>query len=577
MIKTKNTKKVLSILMVCLLALTLFVPMGTAQGVELFDAELASHTLYETELYEAILQGYMFEPLTIGQGTVTRLGRPPARIPTPLRNQMLEIWVGSSSCLITGTWRSVWHAPVGHISPATIGGDLQGFTHMAVRFIALHPGFNSSHFIDGVRVNPISQPGALVSELYSANGAITPVGGIGAAVLNDVVFPIPALRFQYRLNLVRNNPASVVNLTADFAFTDSGSASAPVSTAAALQSAINNAPANLPTTIRIASNFNLGNTLVVPANRNITLESDGTAVRTLTQRTTGQRHFVVFGNLTLGNNVTLAGGLRGATHFSAFSEQYYIAGSRDISAVQELVETQDFIRGTDSFYNEVSNARSAVSEVAEFVEFYAVSEFGEIEQIAPFAAAVQAGGIEVAPGGTLTMNAGSVLEDNFWTFGGAVLLYGTGTAASTRATLNMNGGAIRFNIARNGGAVFMHTNSRMNMTSGTISMNDVFEDGGAVWVGSGSTASGQGFNMTGGSIVNNFASIDGGGIFTVDYTRGYGNIFTGQNTIFSGNLARGWVTPPPVANRPAHVRSASASVAGYVLNNLDIIYMGHLG
>ena len=353
-----------------------------------------------------------------------------------------------------------------------------------------------------------------------------------------------------------------------------------VTTAAALQNAINAAPANTPTTIRLASNFNLGNTLVVPANRNITLESDGAAVRTLTQRNTGQRHFVVFGNLTLGNNVTLAGGLTGATHFSAFSAQDDIAGSRDISAVQELIEMQDFIRGTDSFYNEVSSARSAVSEGVEFVEFYAVSEFagiGEIEQIAPFAAAVQAGGIEVAPGGVLTMNAGSVLENNFWTFGGAVLLYGTGTAASTRATLNMNGGTIRFNIAMNGGAVFMHTNSRMNMTSGTLSMNDVFEDGGAVWVGSGSTASGQGFNMTGGSIINNFASIDGGGIFTVDYTRGYGNIFTGQNTIFSGNLARGWVTPPPVANRPAHVRSASASVAGYVLNNLDIIYMGHLG
>jgi len=83
--------------------------------------------------------------------------------------------------------------------------------------------------------------------------------------------------------------------------------------------------------------------------------------------------------------------------------------------------------------------------------------------------------------------------------------------------------------------------------------------------------------MTGGSITNNFSIIDGAGIFTTNFATGYGNISTGASTFFSNNFARGWVTPPPVANRPAHIRSASVTIGGYVLNNTDIIYHGHLG
>jgi hypothetical protein len=155
-------------------------------------------------------------------------------------------------------------------------------------------------------------------------------------------------------------------------------------------------------------------------------------------------------------------------------------------------------------------------------------------------------------------------------------MQGTGTLVGTRAILNISGGTIRFNIANFGGAVDADGNSRINMTSGTISGNEVFGDGSAFWIGSGTTASGQGLNMTGGNILNNIALRDGA-IFTTELASGYRNIITGANTNFAGNFARGWWMPPPVANRPAHIRSATATIAGYILNNVDVVYHGHLG
>jgi len=340
----------------------------------------------------------------------------------------------------------------------------------------------------------------------------------------------------------------------------SGSATNTVTTVAQLEQAILSAPANIPTTIQVMGNMSISNPITVPTNRQITLVSNNTStgaanMRTLSQMTAGQRHFIVQGALTLGQNITLSGGLAGATHFSAYS----IDNGLEIA---ELDLFNDFISQSST------HSRNADSSIAEFSEF---------QQTLPFGAAVQSGGVIVAPGGTLTVNAGSFIQDSFNNFGGAVQLIGSGVDASTRATLNINGGTIRNNIAHYGGAVDAYTNSRINMTSGTISSNQVFRDGGALWIGSGSTAGGQGFNMTGGNITNNFATIDGGGIFTTDFASGYGNLFIGASTIFSGNVARGWVSPPPLANRPAHISSATASIGGYVLNNLDIIYWGHLG
>ncbi|MCL2361236.1 MAG: hypothetical protein FWC73_05435, partial [Defluviitaleaceae bacterium] len=91
-----------------------------------------------------------------------------------------------------------------------------------------------------------------------------------------------------------------------------------VSSWEALRTAINNAPANTPTTIYILTSFYaptpaIGNAIVIPANRQIILVSSNQAagaanVRILDQQNNGQRHFIVNGSLTLGRNVTLRTG-----------------------------------------------------------------------------------------------------------------------------------------------------------------------------------------------------------------------------------------------------------------------------
>ncbi|MCL2360731.1 MAG: CAP domain-containing protein [Defluviitaleaceae bacterium] len=91
-----------------------------------------------------------------------------------------------------------------------------------------------------------------------------------------------------------------------------------VSSWEALRAAVNAAPANTPTTIYILTSFYapapaIGNAIVIPANRQITLVSSNQAavaanVRILDQENANQAHFIVDGSLTLGRNITLRTG-----------------------------------------------------------------------------------------------------------------------------------------------------------------------------------------------------------------------------------------------------------------------------
>ena len=91
-----------------------------------------------------------------------------------------------------------------------------------------------------------------------------------------------------------------------------------VSSWEALRQAVNNSSPNIPTTIYILTSFYapapaVGNAIIIPANRQITLVSSNPAagaanVRVLDQFNDSQRHFVVNGSLTLGRNITLRTG-----------------------------------------------------------------------------------------------------------------------------------------------------------------------------------------------------------------------------------------------------------------------------
>jgi len=74
-----------------------------------------------------------------------------------------------------------------------------------------------------------------------------------------------------------------------------------------LANEIANTPTNTPTTINIAQSFNFtGETITIPSGVDITLTSN-TQV-TLTNTTPGQRHFIVYGSLTICPNIVLCNG-----------------------------------------------------------------------------------------------------------------------------------------------------------------------------------------------------------------------------------------------------------------------------
>ena len=203
-----------------------------------------------------------------------------------------------------------------------------------------------------------------------------------------------------------------INYTANLGQTEVTGASSWVE----LRDLINASPVNEPVTISISSSFAAptgapGNAIIIPAGRNITLVSTNTTdndanVRILTQPNTNQRHFTVSANssLTLGQNITLSGGVENNTNRS--------------------------------------------------------------------------GGVQVNGGGTLVMNAGSVIENCRWiaqgnTTIGAVTLVGTGTDESTRAHFIMEGGTIRHNVGDSVGGVSVGINSTFIMKDGSaISYNE---------------------------------------------------------------------------------------------------------
>jgi len=76
-----------------------------------------------------------------------------------------------------------------------------------------------------------------------------------------------------------------------------------------LQNLINLAPVNTPETIQISSDFFMpDNEIIISSGKNITLVSNNSTMRFLFKRTNNrQRHFIVDGNLTLGNNITICG------------------------------------------------------------------------------------------------------------------------------------------------------------------------------------------------------------------------------------------------------------------------------
>jgi hypothetical protein len=118
-------------------------------------------------------------------------------------------------------------------------------------------------------------------------------------------------------------------------------------------------------------------------------------------------------------------------------------------------------------------------------------------------------GNSAGPGGGVYMNANST----FTMYEGAIITRNSASGAGggvrmDGGTFTMSGGEISWNTATDGGGVALRNGGTANMSGGSIN-NNTANNGGGVWIGSGVSAI---FNMTGGEITGNKANESGGGV-----------------------------------------------------------------
>ena len=140
-------------------------------------------------------------------------------------------------------------------------------------------------------------------------------------------------------------------------------------------------------------------------------------------------------------------------------------------------------------------------------------------------------GVYLCEGATLTMNGGTIESNELGAGdarGGGISMYASGT---NKAIFNLNGGEIKDNIGRAGGAVILRSsNCEFTMNGGTIitnhanTINSKNGQGGAVYVIGGV------FNMTDGTICKNDTTTQGGGIYVNSGTCNLTGGTIGENT-----------------------------------------------
>ena len=369
-----------------------------------------------------------------------------------------------------------------------------------------------------------------------------------------------------------------------------------------LRAAINAAPANEATTIRISGALTTTgatnpNAINIPSDRMIILESSAaTTNRNIDMLTAGQRHFTVSGQLTLGNRITLRGGTTAANTNNAGGILVNSGGMLtmlDHSAIQWVNRT-----GNDTM--SIGGAVNVFSGV-----------FNMNGGIIQNNSASSGGGVHVTFG-HFTMRGGMIIGNRAINHGGGVSVMASDTGRFTLAGGRIGGTALgQGNTAPRGGGVFISTgNFTMNNAASRIEGNTATVYGGGIaqssWgrvtisageVNSNTAPNGGGisiphltvnstnaFTMTGGAFRNNRATAatgEGGAIFVGPTTLTANPLPNNSlpmldiraGAIFSGNWAgRGAFTPPSNAATATRILTTSSSVPGtnHPLNNFDI-------
>ena len=302
-----------------------------------------------------------------------------------------------------------------------------------------------------------------------------------------------------------------------------------------------------PTTINIdVPTISLGaaNAITIGANQNITILNgqSGAGSEVLIVRDGGGgalsgdvagRHFVVNGTLNLGS----VGGTPQSNHLTFYNTTLLLAGSGGVGDAQR----------SGGFHLNHANAHLSIHEGVVFRHLLSGNNGGAVNILQ---------GTFTMHGGILEDNYADAHEGGAAGNGGAVnvqgansrfIMYngiirrnrvsipnsnantnGGGVAVANGATFTMNGGVISDNILGSrvaiGGGVWVANspNTTFNMNAGVIERNRAVTNGAGIWVGTNAR-----FNMRTGTIRHNDLTgpdANGGGIFTQDETHGNLNI-----------------------------------------------------
>ncbi|MCL1950039.1 MAG: hypothetical protein FWF59_09945 [Turicibacter sp.] len=233
-------------------------------------------------------------------------------------------------------------------------------------------------------------------------------------------------------------------------------------------------------TYTVGANITFTATIAIPVGVNINLSSHGGPF-TLTQATSGLRHFQVLGSLTLGNIV-----IDGGQPIPSFdSDGNPTAHATQVSGGIVLNYNSS---GTPSTLPAI-NPSLILNDGAIVQHCYSATGGGVLANV-----------------GDVTLNNGSqVVYNSTSANGGGLACYGVST--SVISTITINGGLVAYNYGGNsaGGIDGDNQFTTVNLNSGAIRNNSTLKAGGGLEI------YGM-FNMTGGSISQNKAGINGGGV-----------------------------------------------------------------
>jgi len=357
-----------------------------------------------------------------------------------------------------------------------------------------------------------------------------------------------------------------------------------------LQNDIAAAPTDgTPTNITLTGNITLGNALTIDENRHIILDGNGF---TITQNTTGQRHFLVgtalsanIGTLTL-QNITLTGaggaGNRGGIEVSdgsyltvsdAIIEHNQMAAGGGINSSGHV----NLLTGAIVRNNEATGHGGGVHTSASDAETHMHSGSLISQNVALHGGGVGGMGLLVMHGGEISFNRadangagggvfswtsrdgdpafimhGGTIEGNLAQVGGGIAFLGTSVATAGENAITgiihdgeiiNNGRMFGFADTVQGGGIFLQGWARLTIHDGTINGNYASGGGGGIMASSGANPTENPpittLNIIDGLIDDNSSGASGGGIMLNSSTTNAGSSIAtlGANVVVSNNTA----------------------------------------